>query len=110
MEMGREVKTERLTFTTLSHPQETMTGMTGLGEKRTQETLWAKVSTVGGCGSDERGQGVVSNKMADIPLGVPVIHNVEFALSKRVPQLDRPVPRSRHNLTVVGRKGDPNRV
>ncbi len=37
---GRKAeKLESLTLTTLSHPQETMTGMTGLGEKRTHETL-----------------------------------------------------------------------
>lgn len=31
--------TARLTLTTLSQPAETMTGMTGLGENRTHETL-----------------------------------------------------------------------
>jgi hypothetical protein len=36
---GRAVLKILLTLTTLSQPAETMTGMTGLGENRTHETL-----------------------------------------------------------------------
>lgn len=34
-----KVTDDKLTLTTLSQPQETMTGIMGLGEKRTHETL-----------------------------------------------------------------------
>jgi hypothetical protein len=36
---------EEHTFTTLSHPQETMTGLLMLGLKRTQETLRSMLAT-----------------------------------------------------------------
>jgi len=41
------------------------------------------------------------------PLGVSVIHDVEFAFAKCVPQLDRPVSRSGNNLTIIGGERDP---
>lgn len=46
----------------------------------------------------------------DEPLSVPVVDDVELAFSKRVPQLDCPVPRSRNDLTVIRRKRNPGPI
>lgn len=40
------------------------------------------------------------------PLSVALIVDGEFAITKGVPELDRPVPGAGDNLTVVGGKGD----
>lgn len=36
-----------------------------------------------------------------LPLGVPIIHNIELALPQRIPELDTPIPRSRDDLSVI---------
>lgn len=45
-------------------------------------------------------------RWCDSPLRVTIVNNVELALSKGVPELDRSVSRSRNDLSVVGRERD----
>lgn len=40
------------------------------------------------------------------PLGVTLIGDGKFAITKGVPELDRPVPGARDDLTVVGGEGN----
>ena len=42
-------------------------------------------------------------------MGVPILNGI-LALPERVPQLDRAVPRSRHDLTVINREGNGQHV
>ncbi len=57
------------------------------------------------CADDERVVAVGRVADAGHPLGVRLL-NRELALANRVPQLDGVVARARHDLAVVGRKGD----
>lgn len=86
--------------------------MMGLGEKRTHETLGARVSKRLACALS-RGLAWMDGAgmwCKTSPLGVSVIHDVEFAFAKCVPQLDRPVSRSGNNLTIIGGERDPARM
>ena len=40
------------------------------------------------------------------PLGMTLIRDGKLAVAKRVPQLDRSVPRARDDLTIISRKGN----
>jgi hypothetical protein len=44
------------------------------------------------------------------PLSMSIIFDIVLALSKRVPQLDRPVARSGNNLPVIGAEADTKNV
>lgn len=84
-----------LTLTTLSHPQETMTGFKTLGLNLTQETLRRLLNPV----EDPERQ-------RDSPLGVALLLDIVFALSEGVPELDRPVAGAGDDLPVVGAEAD----
>ena len=86
----------KLTLTTLSQPQETMTGFRTLGEKRTQETL--KANLVPGLSHN------LSRR--DSPLSVAILLDVVLALAEGVPELDRPVTGAGDDLPVVSGEAD----
>ena len=71
---------KKRTFTTLSQPQETMTGFITLGLKRTQDTLQGLLGCRGG-----------REKRCSVPLGVAIFLDVVLALTESVPELDGPV-------------------
>ena len=86
----REAEHAKLTFTTLSQPQDTMTGATGFGLNRTQDTLQYNIKITS----------LVTRRLYS-PVCVSLILDIKLALSQSVPQFDSPVTRSRNNLPVV---------
>ena len=70
-----EAEYTKLTFTTLSQPQDTMTGATGFGLNRTQDTLQSNVRVT------------TRLKVTNIysPIGVSLILDIELTLSQCVP-------------------------
>jgi hypothetical protein len=100
-----------LTLTTLSHPAETMTGLAGLGENRTHETLnkrEKKTTQSQPLHPPPSFPMLPSHRVdsLDSPLRVTLLLDVKLALSQSVPKLDRLVPRSGDDLPVVGRERD----
>ena len=83
------------TLTTLSHPEETMTGLRTLGLKRTQDTLRDYVQIL-----------VLYKQKSDLPLGVTILLNVVLALSEGVPELDSSVTGAGNNLSVISAEAD----
>ena len=56
------------------------------------------------CRYDDGVQWVRAEPHTRDPLSVPLVSDCEFAVSQRVPELDCPIPRTRNNLTVIGRE------
>jgi len=79
-----------LTFTTLSHPQETITGFMTLGLKRTHDTLRP-------CCHDN----ILFRYDYNEPLSVTIVLDIILALSKGVPKFDCSITGTRDNLSVV---------
>lgn len=59
---------------------------------------------------NDRVLGIWAESDARDPVSVSLLSDRELAVSEGVPQLDRPVARSRHDLPVVGREGDGENV
>lgn len=104
----REDRTQTLTLMTLSQPAETMTGLAGLGENRTHETL----DKSHGPQRPRRPSASLSSRPTstantrDSPLRVTLLLDIKLALSQSVPKLDSLVPGGRDDLPVVGRERD----
>lgn len=79
----------------MSQPADTITGIVGLGENRTHETLFHH-QLLDVLGEDE----------IDLPLGVSVVGDVEFTFTEGVPEFDGSVSGGRDDLTVVGGERD----
>ena len=89
---ARLKRSRYLTFTTLSHPAETMTGFIALGLNLTHDTLHREMLV--------RWQFVIVG--TSLPLCVALLLDVKLALSKCVPELDSPITATTDDLSVVG--------
>lgn len=89
------------TLTMRSQPQETMTGLLLLGEKRTQETQSVWPSSY--IKLKKKKFKMVSTKLPSV---LSLYLNGVLALGQSVPQLDGLVPAARNNLTIISREGN----
>jgi hypothetical protein len=84
------------TFTTLSQPQETITGLLELGLNRTHDTLEHNAFRIASCSGA---------RASHLPLSVALLFDIEFAFAKSVPQLNGAVTAATDDLSVVSREG-----
>lgn len=86
--MGKGIQT----FTTLSQPHETMTGLLELGLNRTHDTLGYNAFRT----FDEK-HAIASS----LPFSVTLLLDIELAFAKSVPQLNGAVTATTDDLSVV---------
>lgn len=84
------------TFTTLSQPADTITGLAMLGLKRTQDTLEIPCQRL-----------ISSRKVhCHTPFSVSIVLDIVFAFTQSVPEFDGPVTRTRDDLPVISAEAD----
>lgn len=93
-----------LTLTTLSQPQDTITGFKTFGLNRTQDTLIPNKKIHNAIPLVKQSNG------ANVPFRVPILLDIIFAFSQSVPKLDRPVPRTRNDLPVICAEADTEHI
>jgi hypothetical protein len=89
--MEERIEARKRTLTTLSQPQETITGFWTFGLNLTQETLRI-----------DKNEMFPLYRCSRSPFGVALILDIILAFSKSVPELDCAIAGARNDLTVVG--------
>ena len=86
------------TLTTLSQPQETITGFIKLGLNRTHETLEHS--------REYLDTFILNTSYNNSPLRVSIFLDVKFTFTKGIPKFDRLVTRTGDDLPVIGAEAD----